>query len=77
MKLKLALCAAALALFAAQPAEASFKVIKWNTGWCQIWNNNTPWNAGPFGWSAVSPNFNTMGEANVAKLDLARKGVCW
>src|SRR5262245_39411017 len=77
MKLKFALCAGVLALVAAQPAEASFKVIRWNTGLCQIWNNATPWNAGPFGWTTVSPNFETMGEANVARLNLHRKGQCW
>jgi hypothetical protein len=75
-KLKFALCASAFALIAAQPAEASYKVIRWNTGLCQVWVN-APWNAGPFGWRTVSPNFATFGQAVVARDRLIRAGRCW
>lgn len=74
--LKLSLCAAALALITAQPAEASYKVIRWSTGLCQVWVN-APWNAGPFGWRPVSPNFRTFGQAVVARDRLIRAGRCW
>ena len=77
MKLKFALGVAALALVAAQPADASFKVIKWNTGYCQVWNNATPWNAGPFGWSVASRDYASLGDAVVARHNLVRQGRCW
>ena len=64
MKTKIALAAAALAFVAAAPAaQASFKVIKWDSGMCQVWNNATPWNAGPVGWHTVSRDYHTLDSA--------------
>lgn len=77
MKMKIALAAAALAFIAAQPAQASFKVIKWDTGLCQVWNNATPWDAGPFGWRTVSRDYQTLGSALNKRHTLASSGQCW
>jgi len=77
MKLKIAVAAVALAFVAAQPAEASFKVIKWNTGLCQVWNNATPWNAGPVGWQTVSRNYRSFWRAAHKRHHLIMTGRCW
>ena len=78
MKMKIALAAAALAFVAAAPAaQASFKVIKWDTGLCQVWNNATPWNAGPFGWSTVSRDYVTLGSALNKRSNMISSGKCW
>ena len=77
LKIKIALVAAAVAFVAAQPAHASFKVIKWDTGLCQVWNNATPWNAGPFGWRTVSRDYQTLGSALNKRVNLISSGKCW
>lgn len=77
MKMKIALAAAALAFVAAAPAQASFKVIKWDTGLCQVWDNTTPWNAGPFGWHTVSRDYQTFGSAVGKRHRLIAHGHCW
>jgi hypothetical protein len=36
---------------AAAPAKADVGVVRWNSGWCQIWDNAAgppPWPAGEF-----------------------------
>ena len=43
MKLRsLILGAIALGVVAATPAKADFMVIRWSSGWCQIWDNGYP-----------------------------------
>lgn len=78
MKMKIALAAAALAFVAAAPAaQASFKVIKWDSGMCQVWNNATPWNAGPFGHQTVSRDYVTLGSAIGKHNRMIAAGRCW
>jgi hypothetical protein len=77
MKLKFAFAAAALAIVAAQPAEASYKVIKWDTGICQVWDNATPWNAGPGGWRTVSRDYKSFHRAMRKRHRLIVHGRCW
>lgn len=78
LKMKIAFAAAALAFVAAAPAaQASFKVIKWDTGICQVWNNATPWDAGPFGWRTVSRDYVTLDSALNKRHNLIMAGRCW
>jgi len=63
-----ALGLAATALIATSPAQASFKVIRWDTtGVCQIWDNAST--IKPFGtdYKAVTKSVATFNEALVAK----------
>ena len=59
----LVVCAIAIAFaaMAASPAEANFRVVKWPTGMCQVWN----YGAGnkPTGARAVSKSYKTMARA--------------
>ena len=77
-KLTLALATAAVAFVAAAPAaQATYKVIKWDSGMCQVWDNSTQWNAGPGGYHNASRNYITLGSA-IGKHDrLVAKGRCW
>ena len=52
-------------------------MIKWDTGLCQVWNNATPWNAGPFGWSTVSRDYVTLGSALNKRSNMISSGKCW
>jgi hypothetical protein len=78
LKIKFALAAAVVAFVAAAPAaNATFKVIKWDTGICQVWNNATPWDAGPGGWRTVSRDYVTLGSALNKRVNLISAGKCW
>jgi hypothetical protein len=48
----------ALGVAAATPARADYAVVRWDSGYCQIWWDSaaTPWG---FGWTkiAIAPNW--------------------
>jgi hypothetical protein len=71
----LAFCAAA-ALFAASPAQASYRVIKWSTGICQIWDYNLPTRPWPGDYRIMTQPLPTFGAAVRAKERLWRRGQC-
>jgi hypothetical protein len=50
-----------LGLLAATPAKADFSVIRWTSGWCQIWDNAVPTTPWPTDYTVVAtklPNWN-------------------
>ena len=75
-RLSLAVCALALATVAASPAQASFKVIKWSSGFCQVWDNGIPTMPFPPDWRRVSRNHKTWTGAYSAKMRLMHRHVC-
>jgi hypothetical protein len=44
----------ALGLLAATPAKADFSVIRWTSGWCQIWDNSVPTQPWPSDYTVVA-----------------------
>ncbi len=75
------LCAAAgfiaASLFAASPAQASYRVIKWPiTNICQIWNFGLPDRPIPPTYIVVSRPLPTFGAALRVKDRLWRRGAC-
>jgi hypothetical protein len=81
MHRSLMLCAAAglvaATLFAANPAQASYRVIKWPiTNICQIWNFSLPTRPIPPNYIVVSRPIATFGAALRVKEHLWRRGVC-
>jgi hypothetical protein len=72
------LSTAALCVMASSQAQASFQVIRWTSGFCQIWNNDLP-GVVPFqkDHKAVSKKFKTIEEAWVARGKLVVAKTCW
>jgi len=68
---------AATALVATSPAEASFKVIRWDvTGVCQIWDNAIPNKPFPSDYKTVSRSVPSFIDALAAKDRLFRAAKC-
>jgi hypothetical protein len=73
----LLLSAAALCLMASNQAQASFQVIRWSSGFCQIWNNDFPGVPFQTDRKAVSKKFKTIEEAWAARGKLVAAKKCW
>lgn len=72
-----ALGLAATALVATSPAQASYKVIRWDgTGVCQIWDNAVPTQPFPSNYRTVSRSVPTFMEALAAKDRLFHAAKC-
>jgi hypothetical protein len=71
------LSVAAMAMMASNQARADFQVIRWTSGFCQIWDHAVPTMpiAGDF--KAVSKRFKTFGEAWSERGKLIGRGTCW
>ena len=64
-------------LFAAAPAQASWRVIKWNiTGVCQMWDFGVDGRPVPFDYHVMSRAMPTFGAALGAKDRLWHAGRC-
>jgi len=72
----LVFCALAFGLVVASPAQASFKVIKWTSGYCQVWDSAIPTHPWPGDWRAVSKSYKTSARAAAKRERLIKKKVC-
>jgi|tagenome__1003787_1003787.scaffolds.fasta_scaffold12084421_1 hypothetical protein len=72
----LAFCAAAAFFAAATPANATYQIIKWSSGICQIWDHGIPTKPFPYDFRAVSPVLPTFAAAWAEKDRLWRAGRC-
>ena len=72
-----ALGLAATALVATSPAQASYKVIRWdNTGYCEIWDNAFSTTPFPADYKAVSHSVPTFMDAVAVKDRLFHAAHC-
>jgi hypothetical protein len=72
-----ALGLAATALVATSPAQASYKVIRWDgTGFCQIWDNAVPTKPFPSDYKTVSRSVPTFMNALATKDRLFHAAKC-
>jgi hypothetical protein len=63
-RLTLALTAVALFAVSSMPAKADWSVIRWSSGYCQIWDHAVPTPLPPLNeFTALGPRFATFGEA--------------
>ena len=70
-------CLAVTALAATSPAEASYKVIRWDgNGFCQIWDNSAMTKPFPSDYRTVSKSMPTFLDAMATKDHLWRANVC-
>ena len=73
----LILSTAAICVVASSQAQASYQVIRWTSGFCQVWNHSIPTKPWPGDYKAVSRSYRTFSPALSAKLKLVGKRVCW
>ena len=72
----LILSAAAVCIMASSQAQASYQVIRWPTGICQIWDHAIPTRPFPGDYKAVSRPYKTFGAATNKLNALARARKC-
>jgi hypothetical protein len=72
----LSLCAAAIALAVSIPARADYQVIRWSSGDCKIWNNDTNTMPDGDGWLVLAWNIASYDGAWFALRDEIAKGQC-
>jgi hypothetical protein len=76
-KLVLIASACAMSMAASDQARADYSVIRWTSGFCQIWNNSTPWKPFPSDYKRGRVQFQTFGAAMAAKMHLVARRECW
>ena len=72
----LILGAAAICILTSSHAQADFQLIRWASGFCQIWDlsfGNLPF---PNEYQLGKRSFKTFDEAMAAKLELVARGQC-
>ena len=73
----LILSAAAVCIMASSQAQADFQVVRWTSGFCQIWDTKLPANPIQRDHKAVSKKYKTFGEAFAARGKLVAAKKCW
>ena len=73
----LILAAAAIGIVASSQAQASYSLIRWTSGFCQVWDNSTPWKPFPSDYKAGRGTFKTFNAAMATKRQLVARRQCW
>jgi hypothetical protein len=73
----LILSAAAISIVASSQAQASYSIIRWTSGFCQIWDNSTPWKPFPSDYKTGRGTFKTFSAAMATKMQLVARRQCW
>jgi hypothetical protein len=68
--------AAAVAVMASSEAKADYQIIRWTSGFCQIWNLSFPMLPFPHDYRVISPRYKTFGEALRKQGELVRARKC-
>ena len=75
--MSLILSAAAISLAASSQAEAKYQIIRWTSGFCQIWNTSIPGRPFPSDYKTGRVSFSTFDIALATKMKLVKRGQCW
>ena len=77
MKLfSLILGVAAISIAAASQAKANYQIIRWTSGYCQIWDQSIPTKPFPNDYKAGKKTFKTFGEAAATRAKLVAARQC-
>ena len=68
--------ACAISMTASSQAYADYSIIRWTSGFCQIWDNSTPWKPFPSDYKAGRVQFKTIDAAIAAKAQLIARREC-
>ena len=74
--LALLLSTCVMCLTASGQAYADYSIIRWTSGFCQIWDNSTPWKPFPTDYKAGRVQFKTMEAAFATKEQLIARREC-
>jgi hypothetical protein len=77
MYLSLFLSVAVLSVAASSQAQANYEIIRWTSGFCQIWNQSVPTRPFPNDYRAGRKTFKTFGAATAARAELIAARQCW
>ena len=72
----LILSAAVVCVAASSQAQASYSVIRWPTGFCQLWDHAMPTKPFPSNYKVVSRTYKTFDKAMAKRMSMVGKG-CW
>ena len=73
----LMLSAAAISISASSQAQADYVLIRWTSGFCQIWNRSLPTKPFPNDFTVGRQRFKTANDAVAVKMQLVARGQCW
>ena len=76
-KLVFIVSACAVSIAASGQARADYSVIRWTSGFCQVWDNSTPWKPFPSDYIVGPILFRTFDEAVARKMQLVAHRECW
>ena len=71
------LTAVAVLALGSTSAHAKYQVIRWPSGFCQVWNHSIPGKPFPPGWTASRRVHATFHGALNEKLALVSRRQCW
>jgi hypothetical protein len=74
--LTLILSAAAVCVVASGQAQASWSVVRWNSGFCQPWDSAVPFTPPAGQYKVVSRSYKTMDKAMAKRARLVAKKAC-
>lgn len=73
----LILSTAVICLAASSQAQASWTVIRWKSGFCQIWDNAIPTKPWTKDYKVVSRPQKTFAKAMAIRTKMVGKKACW
>jgi hypothetical protein len=73
----LILSVAAICIVGSSQAQASYSIIRWTSGFCQIWDNSTPWKPFPSDYKTGRGTVKTFNAAMATKRQLVARRLCW
>ena len=71
------LTAAVILATVSTSAHASYQVIRWSSGFCQVWNHSIPGKPFPSDWKASQKMHKTFRGALDEKMQLVARRQCW
>ena len=73
----LILSVAAICIVTSSQAHADFQLIRWASGFCQVWDLSSGVLPLPNAYQLGKRSYKTFDEAMAAKLELVARGECW
>ncbi len=71
------IAAAVIYLIGFNQAHASYQIIRWSSGYCQIWDAASPGKPFPGDYKTGRKTFRTFAEATVARARLIAQRQCY
>jgi len=73
----LVLGASLVSIIAGSPAQASYQIIRWTSGYCQIVDQATPFRPFSNDYKTGRKTFRSFGEATIVRAKLVAQRPCW